>query len=105
MRKEKIPRAEISESTVLIYLSSRFRDPAKRGKGKVVPLTLRTELYGLRNPLWAKYGLKLDTTSIYSVPRMYISALVSCPSPKVDLFPKWKLKDLIDYLESRVLNL
>ena len=102
VRKEKIPRAEISESTVLNYLSSRLRDPAKRGKGKVAPLTLRTELYGLRNPLWAKYGLELDTTSIYSVTKMYISALVSCPSPEVDVFPKWKLKDLLDYLESRV---
>ena len=33
---------------------------------------------------------------------MYISALVSWPSSKVDVFPRWKLKDLLDYLESRV---
>ena len=33
---------------------------------------------------------------------MFISALVSWPSSKVDGFPKWKLKDLLDYLESRV---
>ena len=85
MRKEKIPRAKIDESTVLNYLSSRLQDPANRGKGKVAPLTLRTELYGLRNPLWAKYGLKLDTTSMYSITKMYISALVSCPSPNSGL--------------------
>ena len=102
VRKEKIPRAKIDESTVLNYLSSRLQDPAKRGKGKVAPLTLRTELYGLRFPLWAKYGLELNTTSIYSPTKMFISALVSWPSSKIDVFPKWKLKDLLDYLESRV---
>ena len=33
VRKKKIPRAEIKESTVLNYLSSRLRDPVKRRKG------------------------------------------------------------------------
>ena len=60
VRKEKIPRAEVKESTVLNYLSSRLRNPAKQEKGKVAPLTLRTELYGLLNPLKAEYGLELD---------------------------------------------
>ena len=52
-------------------------DPAKPEKGKVAPLTLRTELYGLLNPVWAKYGLKLDTTSMFSPSRMFLSSLVS----------------------------
>ena len=66
----------------------------------MVPLTLRTELYCLRNPLWAKYGLKLDTTCKYSPVKMFLSALVSLPSSKADVFPSWNLKDLLDYLES-----
>ena len=102
VRKKKIPRAEIKESSVLNYLSSRLRDPVRRRKGMLAPLSIRTELYGLRNPLWAKYDLKLDTTSPHSVTKMYISGLVNCPSPAIDTFPKWKLKDLLDYLESEV---
>ena len=33
------------------------KGPAKPEKGKVALLTLRTELFGLLNPVWAKYGL------------------------------------------------
>ena len=86
MSKKKLPKAKVKESTVLNYLSSRLKDPAKPEKGKVAPLTLRTELYGLLNPLWAKYGLKLDTTSMFSPTRMFLSSLVSLPSSKVDVF-------------------
>ena len=102
MKKKRIPRAEINESTVLNYLSSRLQDPERRRKGKLAPLSLRTELYGLRNPLWAKYGLEINTTQPYSLTKMYISGLVNCPSPALNVFPKWKLKDLLDYLESEV---
>ena len=59
-------------------------------------------MYGLRNPLWAKFGIELNTTHPYSVTKMYISGLVNCPSPALNVFPKWKLKDLLDYLESEV---
>ena len=31
---------------------------------------------------------------------MFFSALVNLPSKKVDVFPEWNLKDLLDYLES-----
>ena len=41
--RKKIPKAEVKESTVLNYLSSRLNVPAKLEKSKVVPLTLRTE--------------------------------------------------------------
>ena len=67
--QEEVTKSKVKES--LIYLSSRFQispkgaphifeyvvgpgvfslDPAKPEKGKVAPLTLRTELYGLLNP-------------------------------------------------------
>merc|ERR1712055_373637 len=77
VKKKRIPRAEINESTVLNYLSSRLQDPERRRKGKLAPLSLRTELYGLRNPLWAKYGVELNTTHPYSLTKMYISGLVN----------------------------
>ena len=100
--KKNISGENIKEATVLNYLSSRVRDPVRRRKGRVAPLSARTELYGIRNPLWAKYDLKLDTTSPHSVTKMFISGLVNSPSPAVDNFPKWNLKVLLDYLESDV---
>ena len=52
VRKKGLPKAEVTESTILNYLSSHLRlDPAKRVKGKVAPLTLKCELYGLLNQL------------------------------------------------------
>ena len=100
LKKKKIPRVEVKESTVLNYLSSRLRDPAKPEKGKVAPLTLRKELYSLLKPLWAKYDLKLDTTSMYSPTKHYLSSLLNLAGSKVDIFPEWNLKDLLDLLES-----
>ena len=47
MIKEGIPKAEVSESTVINFLSSRLRNPAKKEKGNVTPRTLKKELYGL----------------------------------------------------------
>ena len=102
LRKKNIPGESINEATVLNYLSSRVRDPVRRRKGKLAPLSVITELYGIRNPLWAKYDLKLDTTSPLSVTKMFISGLVNSPRPAVDNFPKWNLKVLLDYLESDV---
>ena len=61
--KEGIPKAEVSESTVINFLSSRLRNPAKKEKGKVAPLTLKYELYGLLSSLWATYGIEISTTS------------------------------------------
>ena len=53
-------------------------EPAKPEEGKVVPLTRRAELYGLlRNPIWAKYSCKLDTTSMFSPSRLFLSSLLS----------------------------
>ena len=98
LRKEKISRAEVKESTVLNYLSSRLKNPAKPEKGKVAPLTLRKELYSLLKPLSAKYGLRLDTTSMYSHTKAFLSSLLNLPSSKVDVFPEWNLKDLLDHL-------
>ena len=63
-------------------------------------MTLRTELYGLLNPLKAAYGLIWNTKGLYSPIKMYLSALVSIPSSKADKFPSWKLEDLLTYLES-----
>ena len=42
VKKKRIPRAEINESTVLNYLSSRLQDPERRRKGKLAPLSLRS---------------------------------------------------------------
>ena len=39
--KKKLPKAKVKESTVLNYLSSRLKDPAKPEKGKVAPSMLR----------------------------------------------------------------
>ena len=72
-------------------------EPAKPEEGKVVPLTRRAELYGLlRNPIWAKYSCKLDTTSMFSPSRMFLSSLLSflnlqswrfflCGNPRISL--------------------
>ena len=43
--KKKLPKAKVKESTVLNYLSSRLKDPAKPEKGKVAPLMLRTVVW------------------------------------------------------------
>ena len=45
VKKKRIPRAEINESTVLNYLSSRLQDPERRRKGKLAPLSLRTVVW------------------------------------------------------------
>ena len=100
--REGIPKAEVTESTVLNYLSSRLRDPAKKGKGKVQPMTLKTELYGLLPSLWASNNIEISTTYPYSLTKMFFSALVNLPTKKIDVFPEWDLKDLLDYLESPV---
>ena len=59
-------------------------------------------MYGLLRPLWAKYCLELDTTSKYFPTRKFLSSLLSLPSSKIDIFPKWNLKYLLDYVESSV---
>ena len=97
MIKEGIPKAEVSESTVINFLSSRLRNPAKKEKGKVAPLTLKYELYGLLSSLWATYGIEISTTSPHSPTKMFLSSLVTLPGKKIEVFPEWNLKDLLDF--------
>ena len=45
---------------------------------------------------------ELSTTSPYSPTKMFLSSLVNLPCKKIDVFPEWNLKDLLDFLESDV---
>ena len=65
-------------------------------------MTLKQELYGLLPSLWANNNIEISTTSPYSLTKMFFSALVNLPTKKIDVFPEWDLKDLLDYLESPV---
>ena len=94
LRKKDISAVGVKEATVLNYLTSRL--------GQVKAKTLRTELYGLINPLWAEFGLKIDTTAKYSLTKKYLTAILHQKSSKPDLFPEWDLQHLLNYLKSEV---
>ena len=94
LRKKDISAVGVKEAIVLNYLTSRL--------GQVKAKTLRTELYGLINPLWAEFGLKIDTTAKYSLTKKYLTAILHQKSSKPDLFPEWDLQHLLNYLKSEV---
>ena len=58
---ENIPAGRVSEVTVLIYLSSRLKSPGVKGRvvGKLSPLSIGSELYGLIFPMHSVFGVSI----------------------------------------------
>ena len=97
-----IPADGVCEATVLNYLSSRLKPPGAIGRvvGKLSPSSIGTELYGLVFPLHAIFHITVDPAARGSIFKKYLTGIAKLPDHRTDLFPKWKLQDLLRYLES-----
>ena len=104
LSEESIPAGDISETTVVDFLASRLKPDGFKGrlKGKLSPQSIRSELYGLLGPLRFQFGLEIDPTIKGSLIKRFLAGAFRLAVPRSDNFPKWNLKDLLNYLSSEV---
>ena len=100
LKSQNIPAGGVREATVLNYLSSRLKPQGAVGRvvGKLSPSSIGTELYGLVFPLHAIFNISIDVTTKGSIFKKYLTGIAKLPDNRTDLFPTWKLQDLLDYL-------
>ena len=102
MKCQNSPAGGVREATVLKYLTSCLKPPGVIGRvvGKLSPSSIGTELYGLVFPLHAIFNITVDPTARGSIFKKYLTGIAKLPDHRTDLFPTWKLQDLLNYLGS-----
>ena len=95
-----IPTGDISQISVVDFLASSLKPEGFKGRlnGKLSPQSIRSELYGLVSTLKFQFGLEIDPTVKGSLIKRFITGALKLASARVDVFPKWDLRNLLTLL-------